>query len=60
MKETGGDIVAEIADTRDFDQVKAVFDRGLEQFGRVDIVIPNAGICSGAKTWEITPRTGAK
>jgi len=56
VKESGADIVAEIADTRDYDQVKAVFDRGVEQFGRVDIVIPNAGICSGAKTWEITPR----
>jgi SDR family mycofactocin-dependent oxidoreductase len=55
VKQVGGDIVAEIADTRDFDQVKAVFDRGQQQFGRVDIVIPNAGICSGAKTWEITP-----
>ncbi|WP_029113608.1 mycofactocin-coupled SDR family oxidoreductase [Mycobacterium sp. URHB0044] len=56
VKEAGGDIVAEVADTRDYDQVKAVFDRGIEQFGRVDIVIPNAGICSGAKTWEISPQ----
>jgi SDR family mycofactocin-dependent oxidoreductase len=56
VKEAGADIVAEIADTRDYEQVKAVFDRGIEQFGRVDIVIPNAGICSGAKTWEITPQ----
>jgi SDR family mycofactocin-dependent oxidoreductase len=56
VKETGADIIAEIADTRDYDQVKAVFDRGIEQFGRIDIVIPNAGICSGAKTWEITPQ----
>jgi SDR family mycofactocin-dependent oxidoreductase len=56
VKEAGGQILAEVADTRDFDQVKAVFDRGVEQFGRVDIVIPNAGICSGAKTWEISPQ----
>ena len=55
VKDVGADIVADIADTRDFDQVEAVFDRGIEQFGRVDIVIPNAGICSGAKTWEIAP-----
>jgi SDR family mycofactocin-dependent oxidoreductase len=55
VKETGADIIAEIADTRDYYQVKAVCDRGIEQFGRIDIVIPNAGICSGAKTWEITP-----
>jgi len=55
VKEAGGEIVAEVGDTRDYDQVKAIFDRGVEQFGRVDIVLPNAGICSGAKTWEISP-----
>jgi SDR family mycofactocin-dependent oxidoreductase len=55
VKAVGGDIIAEVADTRDYEQVKAVFDRGIERFGRVDIVIPNAGICSGAKTWEISP-----
>jgi SDR family mycofactocin-dependent oxidoreductase len=56
VKEVGGDILAEVADTRDYAQVQAVFDHGLQQFGRVDIVIPNAGICSGAKTWEISPQ----
>jgi SDR family mycofactocin-dependent oxidoreductase len=55
VKEAGGDILVDVADTRDYEQVQAVFDRGLAQFGRVDIVVPNAGICSGAKTWEITP-----
>src|SRR6201994_4896228 len=55
VKEVGGEILAEVGDTRDYDQVKAIFDRGIEQFGRVDIVLPNAGICSGAKTWEISP-----
>lgn len=55
VKETGRQIVAEVADTRDYEQVDAVFKQGIEQFGRVDIVLPNAGICSGAKTWEITP-----
>ncbi|GAS89724.1 mycofactocin-coupled SDR family oxidoreductase [Mycolicibacterium brisbanense] len=55
VKETGRQIVAEVADTRDYEQVESVFTRGIEQFGRVDIVLPNAGICSGAKTWEITP-----
>lgn len=54
VEETGRQILAEQGDVRDFAQVKAVFDRGIEKFGRVDIVIPNAGICAGAKTWEIT------
>ena len=56
VKEAGGQIHAEVADTRDYEQVKAAFDRGVEQFGRVDIVLPNAGICSGAKTWQISPK----
>jgi NAD(P)-dependent dehydrogenase (short-subunit alcohol dehydrogenase family) len=55
VKEAGGEILAEVGDTRDYGQVKAIFDRGIEQFGRVDIVLANAGICSGAKTWELTP-----
>ena len=60
VKEAGGEIFVDVADTRDYDQVKSVFDGGLAQFGRVDIVIPNAGICSGAKTWEITPDAWAE
>src|SRR3978361_2384737 len=37
-------IVARKADVRDFDQLKAAFDEGYAEFGRVDIVIANAGI----------------
>lgn len=55
VKEIGGQIFVDIADTRDYAAVQGVFDRGIEQFGRVDIVLPNAGICSGAKTWELSP-----
>jgi SDR family mycofactocin-dependent oxidoreductase len=55
VQEVGGKVFADIADTRDYSAVQRVFDQGLEQFGRVDIVLPNAGICSGAKTWELSP-----
>ena len=55
VEETGRKIVAEQADVRDLGQVQAVFDRGIAHFGRVDIVLPNAGICAGGLTWEITP-----
>jgi SDR family mycofactocin-dependent oxidoreductase len=55
VEDTGGKIVAEQADVRDLAQVQAVFDAGIAQFGRVDIVLPNAGICAGGLTWEITP-----
>jgi SDR family mycofactocin-dependent oxidoreductase len=37
-------IVAEKADVRDFEQVKAVLDKGVAEFGRLDIVSANAGI----------------
>ncbi len=60
IKETGQQIHAEVADVRDAAQVQAVFDRGLQEFGRVDIVLPNAGICSGAKTWLLTPEEWAE
>ncbi|MCW2630722.1 mycofactocin-coupled SDR family oxidoreductase [Mycobacterium sp.] len=55
VEDTGRKIVAEQADVRDLAQVQAVFDAGIAQFGRVDIVLPNAGICAGGLTWEITP-----
>ena len=54
IKETGRRVVLSQADVRDYDQVKSAFDRGFDQLGRVDIIIPNAGICAGGKTWEIT------
>lgn len=54
IKETGRRVVVSQADVRDYAQVEAAFQRGLEQLGRVDIIIPNAGICAGGKTWEIT------
>jgi (+)-trans-carveol dehydrogenase len=56
IEEAGGSVHAEVADTRDYAQVARVFAAGIERFGRVDVVIPNAGICSGAKTWEISPQ----
>ncbi|MEU0495421.1 mycofactocin-coupled SDR family oxidoreductase [Mycobacterium sp. NPDC006124] len=55
VEELGGEIFVDVADTRDFEQVRDVFDRGLARFGRIDVVVPNAGICSGAKTWDISP-----
>jgi SDR family mycofactocin-dependent oxidoreductase len=44
----GGKMVASVADVRDFRQLKAALDAGVEQFGRLDIVLANAGIASMA------------
>lgn len=49
----GGKIVARHADVRDSAALKAVVDEALEQFGRLDIVIANAGICNWNRFWEM-------
>jgi SDR family mycofactocin-dependent oxidoreductase len=40
----GGKMLGSIADVRDFDQVKSAVDAGVDHFGRLDIVLANAGI----------------
>ncbi|NLE80922.1 MAG: mycofactocin-coupled SDR family oxidoreductase [Rhodococcus sp.] len=49
----GGKIIARQADVRDGAQVKAVVDEGVAQFGRLDIVVANAGICNWNRFWEM-------
>ncbi|MDJ0396642.1 SDR family NAD(P)-dependent oxidoreductase [Rhodococcus sp. G-MC3] len=48
-----GRILARAADVRDSTQITNVFGEGVDLFGRVDIVLPNAGICAGGLSWEI-------
>lgn len=48
VEAAGGKMVAEVADVRDFHALKAALDRGVEQFGRLDIVLANAGIATMA------------
>ena len=51
----GRRIVAAEADVRDFTAVEAALTAGVAELGRLDVVIANAGICSAAMSWEITP-----
>jgi (+)-trans-carveol dehydrogenase len=54
VKGAGSDMVAVHADARDEGQVDAAFHAGLETFGKVDIVLANAGIINNyKKTWQI-------
>ena len=44
----GGKMVGSVADVREFHQLKAALDAGVAQFGRLDIVLANAGIAAMA------------
>ncbi|MGH3967845.1 MAG: SDR family NAD(P)-dependent oxidoreductase, partial [Mycobacterium sp.] len=44
VEKEGARIVADYADVRDRDAVGSVLQRGLDEFGYVDVVLANAGI----------------
>lgn len=55
VKDTGARIVAREVDVRDRDALSTALQAGLDEFGRLDIVIANAGIApmqSGAAGWR--------
>lgn len=52
----GRSIVTAVADTRDLEPLQQAVDAGVERFGRLDIVVANAGIAASPKaSWELTP-----
>lgn len=48
VEKTGGRIVAEHADVRDLERLRAVVAKGVAEFGRIDFVLANAGILPAA------------
>ncbi len=56
----GRKIVATKTDVRDFAAVSEALATGIAALGRLDVVVANAGICSGAMSWEITPSSGRR
>ena len=50
----GRRIVADQADVRDYDALKAVLDDGVARLGRLDIVAANAGIVSFGRVEDLT------
>lgn len=45
VEATGRRIIARQADVRDRDSLRSVVEEGIREFGRLDVVVANAGIC---------------
>ncbi len=56
-KEKGAEAIAVAGDTSDFASATAIARRAVEQFGRIDLLVLNAGIWEGAPIEEMSEET---
>ena len=54
MEATGRKVLAREVDIRDLDALQKVVADGIEQFGRLDIVVANAGILTWGRMFEMS------
>jgi SDR family mycofactocin-dependent oxidoreductase len=57
VEEAGGKMLAKKADVRNYAQLQAVVDEGIDLFGKVDICLANAGVINFNKAWEYPEQT---
>src|SRR6476646_4867176 len=50
----GRRVVTRIADVRDLAALQTAFDEGLDELGRIDTVVANAGIATYGRAWELS------
>lgn len=54
VEATGRNVLARQVDVRDLAALQQVVADGVEQFGRLDIVVANAGVLSWGRIWEMS------
>jgi SDR family mycofactocin-dependent oxidoreductase len=54
VTDRGGQILTRIADVRDQGQLNAAVSAAVDTFGRIDVVVANAGVTSFGAVWELT------
>lgn len=55
VEATGRRILATVADTRDHATLRSVVDEGVSEFGRLDVIVANAGVAAPQVWNEISP-----
>ncbi|MGI9147034.1 MAG: SDR family NAD(P)-dependent oxidoreductase [Chloroflexota bacterium] len=54
VREAGGSAIVRACDVREYDQVQALFDTTVREYGQVDVLVNNAGITEPRKLLEMT------
>ncbi len=54
LKAAGGDVLAVPMDVRKADQVQALFQKTLDRFGKVNLLVNNAGVFASGLSWGIS------
>lgn len=56
VKEMGAEVLAVVTDVSIFDEVKALADKTIEEFGAVDLLFNNAGVVVAGPVWDLPTR----